>query len=78
MWSPGAFGHYRIDDDGFASLREHPGCIRAEDPGKLLLGDSDAAQRPQIVAVERCGAYVDRHPARFRPGRGNFRQLQSG
>ena len=64
-----------MDDDLIAVLVD-PSGVAAEDHRQSVLRQPDAAQRPQIVVVERGRLHGDRGPARRRLRVGTFRQLQ--
>ena len=65
-----------MDDDLIAVLVD-PCGVAAEDHRQSLLRQPDAAQRPQIVVVERGRLHGDRGPALRRLRVGTFRRLQS-
>ena len=52
--APVGVADHRVDDDLVAVLVE-PGGVAAEDHRQPVLGEPDAAQRPQVVVVQRRG-----------------------
>ncbi len=59
---PGRVGDHRVDDDLVAVLVE-PGRVAPEDHRQGLLAQAHAAQRPEVVVVQRGGLDGHRGPA---------------
>jgi hypothetical protein len=62
--------------DHLVAVGVDAGRVAAEDHRQRLLGQPDAAQRPQVVVVERRRAHVDRRPAVRRLGVGPLADLE--
>jgi hypothetical protein len=74
---PAIAGDDRVDHH-LVSVLVHAGRVAAEDHRQPVLGQADAAQRPQVVVVERRRPHVDHRPPVRRLGLRAFADLERG